>query len=368
MKNITQYLILISLILLINPVFGFPGMTANTTGQLDLNNTTDSDKDINLIQHLIEVDAIQMQAQNKLMIRETVIFKNQGTRNFFGTLRTWVPDGSENISMTRNNMMDGSFQYAISPIQNGNIISWQDAIDNKSLPPLYYLEYMVPAGVTKKQYLKKLSYPAAKEPKSFILIVTRNQGQGVTITDENGINLSGSGNPSEEGNRIQYGWETPQFKEFTIEFSGSVVSPAEAQRTIDGPVVIKNYTVYILIGIIIILVLLSPFIIKKIKSGGEKTEKQKTDKPEEKINKKPKSKQQKDEPEISKEGKVKMEFPEFKGKTKQELLNLKTELLSKLNEIEKEYKSGNMLDEEYDDLKRSYSEKVNEITRKVEKA
>lgn len=364
MKNITQYLILFSLILLINPVLGFPGMTANTTGQLDLNNTTNSDQDISLIQYLIEVDAVQMQAQNKLMVRETIIFKNQGTRNFFGTLSTWVPDGSEIINFTRNNMMDGLFQYNISFIPSGNIISWQDAIDNKSLPPLYYLEYMVPAGVTKPQYLKKLSYQTlTKQPKSFILIVTRNQGESVTITDENGISLSGSGNPTDEGNRIQYGWQSPQFKEFTIEFSKSVVSPAEVQST-------KNYTVYILIGIIIILVLLSPFIIKKIKGGGEKTEKQETDKPEDKINKKSKSKLQKvsEEPEVSKEAKAKMEFPEFKGKTKQELLNLKTELLSKLNEIEKEYKSGNMLDEEYDDLKRSYSEKVNEITRKVEKS
>jgi len=354
MKKITQYLILLSLILLINPVFGFPGMKGNTTTQTNLNNTTESDQDIMLIQHLIEVDAVQFKNGNKLAVRETIIFKNQGTANFFGTLRTWVPDRSENITIARNNMMDGSFQYAVTPIQNENIIGWQDMIESKSLPPLYYMEYVVPAGdsgTVTQQFKKILLFPTlTKQPKSLILKVTRNQGESVSIKDEKGLSVSESGSPREEGNSILYGWDTPEFKEFTIEFSKSTISPIQAQ--VQGS---RSYIVYIVIGILIILVLLYPFISKKIKGEGEKSEKK---------SKQPKVTEKK---EIPKEREANIEIPKFKGKSKEMLLNMKAEITSKLDELEKEYKSGNLLDEEYEDLKKSYSNTIKEISSKIDK-
>ena len=122
MKNITKIIISTFLvILLINGALGFPGMGGNsnatnttnipqepgTIPQIDLNNATESDQDIIMTQHLIEVDTVQLKAENKLFIRETLIFRNTGTKNFSGDLRTWVPDGSEGINVARSEMMTG---------------------------------------------------------------------------------------------------------------------------------------------------------------------------------------------------------------------------------------------------------------------
>src|SRR5659263_591030 len=78
MKNITKIIISTFLvILLINGALGFPGMGGNsnatnatnttnipqetgTIPQIDLNNTTESDQDIIMIQHLIEIDTVQL--------------------------------------------------------------------------------------------------------------------------------------------------------------------------------------------------------------------------------------------------------------------------------------------------------------------
>ncbi len=106
MKKINQFLIsLILIAILTNPVLGYAGMGGNTSrattgnltqnvqGNIDLANTTESDQNIILVQHLIEVDAAQFEEQNKIYVRETLIFKNIGDMNFQGTLRTWVPEG-----------------------------------------------------------------------------------------------------------------------------------------------------------------------------------------------------------------------------------------------------------------------------------
>jgi len=52
-----------------------------------------------MAQHLIEYDADQLKSENKLFIRETLIFRNTGTKDYYGSLRTWLPDGSENIKL-----------------------------------------------------------------------------------------------------------------------------------------------------------------------------------------------------------------------------------------------------------------------------
>jgi hypothetical protein len=107
MKTLNKYVISIFLVtFLISTVYGFPGMVANkSTVQTSQNNSTQSDQDIQLLQHLIEIDTIQFESQNRLYVRETLTFKNIGTQNFSGTLRTWVPDDAENISVGRTEMM-----------------------------------------------------------------------------------------------------------------------------------------------------------------------------------------------------------------------------------------------------------------------
>lgn len=41
-------------------------------------------------------------------------------------------------------------------------------------------------------------------------------------------------------------------------------------------------------------------------------------------------------------------------------------MLSKLSELDKEYESGNLLDEEYEELRKSYQDKAERITKRIE--
>ncbi len=362
MKKITQYIIPVFLIFfLINPAFGFAG------------NTTESDQDIVLVQSLIEVDAVQLQSKNKLFVRETLIFKNQGIKNFFGSLRIWVPDGAEIVRqqgsdevarqdvVQRRYMMNGTLEYPLQPVQNGNIISWKDKIDKVGLPPMYIVEYTLPAEpkgtFTKtKHYSKMLRYPTliAKKPDIFVLKIIKNEDETVTFTDEKGNSIPASENPDDKGG---YTWELPGFEELNVEMS----KPAAAPAGIAG---------YAVLGILILLVISYPLIRKK--SG-------KIQALEEKLRN---SLRREETEEAGETGEEAIEEPtstietgevapaveetEFEGKTREELEHLKNEMLSKLSELDKEYKSGNLLDEEYEELRKSYQDKAEIITKKIE--
>ncbi|MDP2845978.1 MAG: hypothetical protein Q8N79_07905, partial [Candidatus Methanoperedens sp.] len=60
------------------------------------------------------------------------------------------------------------------------------------------------------------------------------------------------------------------------------------------------------------------------------------------------------------------EDTEFEGKTREELENQRTEIISKLAELDKDYESGNLMDEEYEELRKPYQEKAERITKKIE--
>ncbi|MDO9097790.1 MAG: hypothetical protein Q7U60_06690 [Candidatus Methanoperedens sp.] len=388
MTRIKQYIFSIFLIaFLINTAYGIAGMnTGNTTEQPDLVNTTESDQDIVLVQSLIEVDVVQLSSENKIFVRETLIYKNVGNKNFSGLLRTWVPDGAEiawqgddgRISMQnavqRRNMMDGALEYPIQLTQKGNIISWKEQISVTGLPPLYVVAYILPGEpegtlTTAKHYSKVLLYPTlTKQPASIVLKVIKSKEESVTVTDEKGSRISTSGNPREEENSVLYGWEMPEFKEFRIEIS----KPAITFAGIAG---------YLILGLVIILVLSYPFIRKKSEKiqaleekirnslKREETEETYEEAPEETVDEVEDAIEDTTSDVMAEEGgevPPAAEDAEFEGKTREELENLKNEMLSKLAELDKDYESGNLMDEEYEELRKPYQEKAERITKKIE--
>lgn len=364
MKNITKIIISAFLIILLtNNAFGYAGMelTNNNTTlpqmtevrKQDINNSTQSDQDIIMIQHLIELDALQLKAQNSLLIKETLIFRNTGTKDFYGDLRTWLPDGSENITLARSEMMTGGGLIPINYTRNGNIITWKEYVEqNSQLPFLYTVEYTVKQGESGKPdietFTKKLaiptyiSYKYIEKPDlaAIIIKITRQQGSMVKFLDENGNKIAAT--EVDEKDEI-FRFSNPQFKEINVEIS-------QTASTASTPEGIQGYAPYIVIGILVILALLYPYIKKKLKSdkNGEETS---------------------DEPVETKEPEEIEEEPlEIIGDEKKENLErLKKDLLSKINSLEKEYESGNLLDEEYDDKKSSYQAKLNGIEKKLKK-
>ncbi|GFO97011.1 hypothetical protein ig2599ANME_1208 [groundwater metagenome] len=357
MKKINTFIITVLLIaLLTNPVFGYEGMAGNislaTTGNItqndqnsiDLANTTQSDQNIILLRHLIEVDAVQFESQNRIYVRETLIFKNIGDKHFSGTLRTWVPDGIEGIKVGKVAMMMDSSGEPLNAIQNGNIISWQGNITlNDPLPPLYAVEYVLsaePEGtlIKSRHYTKKFVFPTLinKVPLNIILRVTKGNDETVIIKDEKGSNIQSSGKPMDEDNSVLYNWETPQFKEIKIEFSKSAID-------------LSQMALYLIIGLLIVLVLAYPIIRKKSPKLQEMEEKIRNS-----LKREPESEEQQETDE------------ELYGKPKDELEAEKNELVSRLEKLEKDYASGDLIDEEYEELRNSYQEKLKKIERKIE--
>ncbi len=361
MKTLNKYVISIFLVIfLISTAYGFPGMGANkSTVQTDPNNSTQSDQNIQLLQYLIEIDAIQFQSQNRLYVRETLIFKNTGTENFSGTLRTWVQDGAENISVGRIEMMANVAPIPLNIIQNGNIISWQDFIEkNSSLPPLYAVEYVLPTNNLNK-FSKKLLYPTliSKVPGSLILKITKNREDSVIVTDENGNDIGASGNPKEEDNSVLYGWVAPGFTEINIQIS----KPAATPSGIAG---------YVILGLLILLALSYPVLRKKserIQAFEGKIRTSFERKPEEAVEESEEAVEETAETSTeSEEAVAETDEAEFAGKTRDELENEKNELISRLDKIEKDYASGNLIDEEYEELGSSLRAKIERINKRIE--
>ncbi|MFZ3169054.1 MAG: hypothetical protein WA130_15685 [Candidatus Methanoperedens sp.] len=380
MKNITKIIISTFLVILLaNGALGFPGYggnsnatnsnTTNTTdipqdtgtiSQIDFNNTTSSDQDIILVQHLIEVD-VPLKAENKLLIRETLIFRNIGTKDFFGDLRTWIPDGSEGVIVARSEMMTGGGNVPINFSQNGNIISWKDYVGkNSSLPFLYALEYTVQqkTGVSNTGiFSKKLAVPTltsyryVENPNigsALVVKITKPAGNTVQFTDENGNKIAATDVNETAG---IFRFSSPEFKEINVEISTSPL-PTSA---------IQSYVPYIVIGILIILALLYPYIKKKLKSDKkDKDTSEKNRTKATKINKR-------EDIEKPSEADSAVSSGKYDGKKVNELLDIKKQLLSRIKDLEQKYESGDLLDEDYEDKRKSYQDNLKEIEEKLKK-
>jgi len=308
-----------------------------------------------MVQHLIEVDANLLKAENKLFIRETLIFRNSGTKDFFGNLRTSVPEDSENISVARSEMMTGGGMVPITFSQNGNIISWKDYVEqNSNLPFLYAVEYGVKQDDKSNTeiFSKKLAIPSLINYKymekpdlpAIVIKITKPQGSTVKFIDENGNKIVAT-EVDDKGEIFRF--SSPQFKEITVEILQSSALSSGTQS--------YGLIIIIVIGILIILVFSYPYIKKKLK-------------PEEKvsnISKKTKEKtinKANEEPSDSF-----VPSGKYKGKNVEELGNLKEQILSKIKDLDKKYESGDLLDEEYEDTRNSYQDNLKEIEKMLKK-
>ncbi len=365
MKTIKMFLISAILIALFtNPVFGYPGMMGNTSGantsnitqndqRIDTVNTTQSDQNIEISSHLIELDADRYASQNKLYVRETIVFRNAGMKHFSGSLKTWIPDGVENITVGKVQMQAEAAGQDIVTARNGNIISWQDYIVANNVA-MYVIEYLISAEqegtVTKSlHYSKKLSYPTLINYKYipspgypvFILKVSKSRDSSITLQDENRNKIIVEEVIEEDGSVINR-FSSIQFKEINIEVSKSAIDTSKV-------------ALYLIIGLLIILVLSYPVIRKKSA---------KLQKIEEKIGSSLKREPlDEEEQEEAKEVEEKPapESEELSGKTDDEQDSEKRELVTKLKELENDYASGKLMDEEYEELRNSYQEKLKKL-------
>jgi hypothetical protein len=361
MKTINQIIITVFLIaLMTNPVFGYPpgyggnnspatagNITQNGQETIDLTNTTQSDQNIEISSHLIEVDAGRYESENKLYVRETIVFRNSGDTIFSGALKTWVPDGLEEIKVMKAQMIAETGGQPILTAQNGNIISWQDRIEANDVP-MYVLEYLLsvePKGsiVKSRYYSKKLLYPTLINyeyiPRPgypvLILKVSKSRDSSITLLDENRNKIIAE-DFSEVDGSILYRFSDIRFKELNIELSKSAID-------------LSQIAIYLIIGLLIVIVLLYSVIRKKSPKLLEIEEKIRNS-----LKKEPGSDEQQEE----EQEEPATEDKDLSEKTNDEPETEKNELISKLDELEKDYSSGNLIDEEYEELRNSYQKKL----------
>jgi glycine betaine/proline transport system substrate-binding protein len=210
--------------LLIDTAYGFAGMGGQVNNTAIPPDTTESDQDIIMAQHLIELDANLLKAENKLFIRETLIFRNIGSKDFFGSIKTWMPDGTENIILSRSELTTSGGMVPISFSQNGNIISWRDYIGkNSNLPFLYALEYSVKQN-NAEIFSKKLAIPNLINYKymekadlpAIVIKIIKPEGNSVKFIDENGNKIVAT-EVDDKGEIFRF--SSPQFNEINVVFS-----------------------------------------------------------------------------------------------------------------------------------------------------
>lgn len=350
MNKKIQILILFMLVAFINnPVDAFAGMGGQNSTQINsLTNTTESDQDVVLVQHLIELDAVQL--ENQLVIKETLVFKNLGTKNFSGSVSTWVPDDATNIGVAKIEMMTEveptPLSTASKKVTNGNIISWSSSIQsNNSLPPMYGVVYQVPA----KKYTKIFLYPTeTKQPKnSIVLKVTLNKGETASVTDGNGNDVTASASIKEDANSVLYGWDSPQFTELNVVITKpAVVVPSK----------MDNIGIYLIIGIFLILVFSYPVL--RTKSGKLR---EFEDRIKGSFKKEETGEDETEEDTASEKQETEKTASKSNNAENNDLEREKDELLSKLGALDKKYASGDLMDEEYDELRKPYQERLKQI-------
>ena len=239
---------------------------------------------------------------------------------------------------------------------------------NSSLPFLYALEYTVQqkaAGTISSSeiFSKKLAVPALTSYKyvenpnigsALVLKITKPEGNTVQFTDENGNKIAAT-DVDEKGGIFRF--SSPKFQEINVEISSSPLPTSASQ----------SYIPYIVIGILIILALLYPYIRKKLKSedgkgkGKETSEKNRTKAT--KINKR----EEIEKPSEADSAVSAVSSGKYDGKKVNELLDIKKQLLSSIKDLEKKYESGDLLDEDYEDKRKSYQDDIKEIEEKLKK-
>ncbi|MDO9516662.1 MAG: hypothetical protein Q7J10_01305 [Methanosarcinaceae archaeon] len=344
--------ILICILLMAQTAFAYAeyaedGGTVETTSMPSIS-PANGGSNIVILQQLIEADITNAEYT---VVRETIIFSAMG--NYTTDLMSWIPDGSTEILISRQEMTEGTSPLQLQYTQEGNIIRFNDAerLNTPGMPPMYAIEYVIPRTAEDKspKYTKFLQYPTyINYPVSNLLIkIISAEGMEPIIKDEGGNVIQGD-NIETNVNEVVHTWSAPQFKEFTVETK--------------TPSNIGGILPYIVIGLVIIAILAFPFVQKKMKSENDEVfvESASTFE-EEKI--------EEEEENDSEEYEDKLNVDEDATVEKPDLDELETRydaILSLLSEIKADRDNEEISDEEYKTLSRKYKSKAVDLMKAID--
>lgn len=320
--------------------------TGNSTGMMGNTSISSNVVEIIIVQHLIEVD--HLKNEDYLTVSETIIFRNVGTQNYTGPIYTWLQDDAFNLVVTKNTMAMDSQGIAITSFQvDDNIIGWDDSIQSSmGMPSMYHLEYMVPVDPDMEKdgsidFIKKITVPATVNYKyvpmtgmyALVINTIQLENTGIMITDGEGVEIE----PDlvEEANNLKkYNWVSPSFDQICIEISES--------KSGGSSTILYAGIILVIIGVV------GYFLLKR---NGQKEEKVKHEGED--------AAQYNNEEEVLTERNI-------ENYSLNELKTAKKAVSRVLRELDDDFSSSIISEDEYDTIRSNYKKKAVDITKRIE--
>lgn len=320
--------------------------TGNSTGMMGNTSISSNVVEIIIVQHLIEVD--HLKNEGYLTVSETIIFRNVGTQNYTGPIYTWLQDDAFNLVVTKNTMAMDSQGIAITSFQvDDNIIGWDDSIQSSmGMPSMYHLEYMIPVDPDMEKdgsidFIKKITVPATVNYNyvpmtgmyALVINTIQLENTGIMITDGDGVEIE----PDlvEEANNLKkYNWVSPSFDQICIEISES--------KSGGSSTILYAGIILVIIGVV------GYFLLKR---NGQKEEKVKHE--------------GEDAAQYNNEEEVLTEM-NIENYSLNELKTAKKAVSRVLRELDDDFSSSIISEDEYDTIRSNYKKKAVDITKRIE--
>jgi hypothetical protein len=302
--------------------------------------------EIIIVQHLIDVN--HLKNEGYLTVSERIVFRNVGTQNYTGPIYTWLQDDAFNLVVTKDKMAKDSQGIAITSFQvDDNIIGWDDSIQSSmGMPSIYHLEYMIPVDPDMEKegsidFIKKITVPPTVNYNyvpmtgmyALVINTIQLENTGIMITDGEGVEIE----PDliEEANNLKkYNWVSPSFDQICIEISES--------KSGGSSTILYAGIILVIIGVV------GYFLLKR---NGQKEEKVKHE--------------GEDAAQYINEEEVLTE-KDIENYSLNELKTAKKAVSRVLRELDDDFSSSIISEDEYDTIRSNYKKKAVDITKRIE--
>lgn len=320
--------------------------TGNSTDMMRNTSISSNVVEIIIVQHLIDVN--HLKNEGYLTVSERIVFRNVGTQNYTGPIYTWLQDDAFNLVVTKDKMAKDSQGIAITSFQvDDNIIGWDDSIQSSmGMPSIYHLEYMIPVDPDMEKegsidFIKKITVPPTVNYNyvpmtgmyALVINTIQLENTGIMITDGEGVEIE----PDliEEANNLKkYNWVSPSFDQICIEISES--------KSGGSSTILYAGIILVIIGVV------GYFLLKR---NGQKEEKVKHE--------------GEDAAQYINEEEVLTE-KDIENYSLNELKTAKKAVSRVLRELDDDFSSSIISEDEYDTIRSNYKKKAVDITKRIE--
>ncbi|HUW66528.1 MAG TPA: hypothetical protein VMW20_00590 [Candidatus Nanoarchaeia archaeon] len=349
-------------------VSAFAGMGANdnvstSSNSMGANPTYSYGTDIVMMQQLIEID--QVSYDDYIKVAETLVIWNAGTENYTGPIYAWMPDEAFEVNIALLEMvMSGQINLIEYSIQ-GNVVSWNGTVlAGPNMPPMYRLEYKVPKASTDTiSVTKKLKYPTlvnynyipSPGMPALVIKVMKSEDMEISFTNGAGNKIEADSVEILEDSKT-YNWALPLFEEITIKSEKPGVGSSDI-------------TLYLIIALIIIVIIGYSVLRGKstaIKNFEEKLAAVIPQKQDDEIYLDKEDEEDVEDEDEHEDDEDEFEVADINDLNLDQLRSAKKSILNLLLELDEDYSSGNLSEEEYNRIRSDYKDKAIEILSQID--